>query len=97
MENNKLTIEGLKNTAKRFKAIANPMKVAIISMLDEEELNVTEIYKKLQVEQPVASIYLHELKHFGYVNARRDGKMTYYSLNEEVLVNILNLVDDFMG
>ncbi|MCF8298081.1 MAG: metalloregulator ArsR/SmtB family transcription factor [Saprospiraceae bacterium] len=96
MEKNNIDIERVKKAAKKIKAIANARRVEVISMLEDGPLNVTEIYGKLQVDQPVASVHLNELKHYGYLNSKRDGKKTFYSLNDEALVHILNSVDDFV-
>ncbi|MBC8146492.1 MAG: helix-turn-helix transcriptional regulator [Bacteroidetes bacterium] len=95
MEKSNIDIQRIKKAAKKIKAIASSKRVEIISMLEDGPMNVTEIHRKLQVDQPVASIHLNELKCNGYLISRRDGKKTFYSLNDEVLEGILNCVEDF--
>ena len=45
-----LNLDQLEDAASKLRAIAHPMRVAIIELLNENErLNVTDIYTKLQI------------------------------------------------
>jgi ArsR family transcriptional regulator len=48
-------------------------------------LSVTEIVEKLNVTQPTVSHHLAILKEARLVQAREEGKQTFYSLNQERL------------
>jgi len=89
----KLDPEQLEAAANMLKAIAHPMRIAIIDFLQGgEQLSVTEIHKKLGIEQSTTSHHLGILKDKGVLVSRREGKNTYYSLKHENLKNIINCV-----
>lgn len=46
-------------------------------------LSVNEIVEKTSVSQPTVSHHLAILREAGLVDARPDGKQTYYTLNQE--------------
>ena len=86
--------EQLELAASRLKAIAHPMRIALIGLLqDKEKLNVTEIYSKLNIEQASASHHLNILKNNGILSCKRDGKMMYYSLKTNTLSTILECIN----
>jgi DNA-binding transcriptional ArsR family regulator len=79
--------------ANMLKAIAHPMRIAIIGLLEEgQELTVTEIHEKLGIEQSTTSHHLGILKDKDVLISRREGKNTFYSLKHENLKNIINCV-----
>jgi DNA-binding transcriptional ArsR family regulator len=79
--------------ANMLKAIAHPMRIAIIGLLEEgQELTVTEIHENLGIEQSTTSHHLGILKDKDVLISRREGKNTFYSLKHENLKNIINCV-----
>ncbi|MFB3057359.1 MAG: ArsR/SmtB family transcription factor [Ignavibacteriaceae bacterium] len=60
----------------------SPMAKKILQTLaDNGEMNVTEIYVKLRMEQDVVSQFLSPLRELGFVDVRKDGKYRYYTAN----------------
>ena len=93
MENIKLNPEQLERAANMLKAIAHPMRIAIIGFLEQgEPLSVTEIHERLGIEQSTTSHHLGILKDKGVLVSKREGKKTYYALKHENLKNIINCV-----
>jgi len=89
-----IDIDQLELAAARLKAIAHPMRIALIGLLqDTEKLNVTEIYSKLNIEQATASHHLNILKNNGILSCKRDGKMIYYSLKTNTLTKMLECIN----
>jgi len=89
-----LDITKLELAANRLRAMAHPMRIAIIELLQQKEkLSVTEIYKKLKIEQASASHHLNILKGKGVLASRRDGKKIYYSLRNKTLVQIIDCIN----
>jgi DNA-binding transcriptional ArsR family regulator len=83
----------LDNAASMLKAIAHPMRIAIINYLDEgKRLTVTEIHQYLDIEQSTASHHLGILKDKGVLDCKREGKNTYYFVKHESLHNIINCI-----
>jgi len=81
-----LDINHLEKAANRLKAMAHPMRIAIIEMLDAEgPLCVSEIFIKLDIEQASASHHLNILKNRDILKSERTGKHIIYSLNNEIM------------
>jgi ArsR family transcriptional regulator len=71
--------------AKIFKALGDHKRVMIIDMLSCGELCACMILEKFDMTQPTLSHHMKLLRECGLVNARDEGKWTYYSLNEETI------------
>jgi len=90
----KLDINKLEAAASKLRAIAHPMRIAIISLLDNNtRLCVTEIYEKLKLEQAAASHHLNILKSKGVLGSKRNGKNTLYFLKQESLTTIIDCIN----
>jgi len=88
-----LDIEKLEMAASKLRAIAHPMRIAIIDLLNEKQLSVTEIYERLNIEQASASHHLNILKSKGVLASRRNGKKIYYSLKNQTLTEIIDCIN----
>ncbi len=89
-----LDVVKLEMAANRLRALAHPMRIAVIELLQEKEkLSVTEIYKKLKIEQAAASHHLNILKGKGILASKRDGKKIYYSLRSKSLTQIIDCIN----
>jgi DNA-binding transcriptional ArsR family regulator len=89
-----LDIQKLELAASKLRAMAHPMRIAIIELLTEnKKLTVTEIYERLSIEQASASHHLNILKNKGLLESKRDGKMILYSLKTSVLANVIDCIN----
>jgi DNA-binding transcriptional ArsR family regulator len=89
-----LNVEKLEMAANLMKAIAHPLRIAILKHLEGgKKLTVTEIYELLGIEQSTTSHHLGILKDKGVLNSKRDGKNTYYFLKHEILSQIVDCVN----
>ena len=80
----KLNTEQLEQAANMLKAIAHPMRIAILGLLEDgNRLSVTEIHEILNIEQSTTSHHLGILKDKGVLCSKREGKNTFYSLKNE--------------
>lgn len=94
MEKYNIDITKLEMAASRLRAIAHPMRIAVIELLEEnKKLSVTEIYSSLDIEQASASHHLNILKSKGVLVSKRDGKKIYYSLRNEALTEIIHCIN----
>lgn len=90
MKINELDAKMLDNAASMLRAIAHPMRIAMINYLDEgKRMTVTEIHQALNIEQSTASHHLGILKDKGVLDCKREGKNTFYFLKHESLHNII--------
>jgi predicted transcriptional regulator len=69
------------------------LKIGIILSLREKAKNVTELVNDLNVEQSKISHSLQSLKCCNIVNMEQKGKERVYSLNEDTIVPMLELID----
>lgn len=93
MKFNELTPEQLEKAANMLKAIAHPMRIAILNFLDNgKKLTVTEIHELLNIEQSTTSHHLGILKDKGVLSSQREGKNTYYYLKNDNLNNIVDCI-----
>lgn len=93
MKEYQLTPENLDKAAGMLKAIAHPVRISIIGCLEEgQKLTVTEIQKKVGIEQASTSHHLGILRDKGVLGSKREGKNIYYFLKHDTLKVLLNCV-----
>ena len=86
-----LDIENLEIAASMLKAMAHPMRIAILQHLEKgKRLTVTEIHELLGIEQSTTSHHLGILKDKGVLCSKREGKNTFYYLKYELLSQVIN-------
>ena len=89
-----LDITKLEMAASKLRAIAHPMRIAIIDLLNEKpKMSVTEIYSKLDIEQASASHHLNILKNKGVLVSKREGKKIFYALKSVTLTEIIECIN----
>lgn len=89
-----ISVEQLEKAANFLKAIAHPMRIAILQYLDGgKQVSVTEIHEYLKIEQSTTSHHLGILKDKGVLGSKREGKNTYYYIRNDNLSNILECVN----
>ncbi|MFZ5884135.1 MAG: ArsR/SmtB family transcription factor [Chloroflexota bacterium] len=67
------------------KAIADDTRQKIMSACCCREVSVGELAEQLHVTQPTVSHHLAILREAGLVQAREEGKQTFYTLNQDRL------------
>ena len=93
MEFKELSPDSLERAANMLKAIAHPIRISIVSCLEDgNKRTVTEIHKHLGIEQSTASHHLVILKDRGVLSSKREGKNTWYFLKHDNLKTILSCV-----
>jgi DNA-binding transcriptional ArsR family regulator len=75
-----------------FSKLSNPLRIKIISSLDEKPKSVSELSEKLSIEQSKLSHALKELKGCNIVNVEKKGKQRIYSLSKTI-IPILRLIE----
>lgn len=88
----------LDRAASMLKAIAHPMRIAILGYLEDgKALTVTQIHELLNIEQSTTSHHLGILKDKGVLASKREGKNTYYYLKHNNLGYIVDCVSQCTG
>jgi ArsR family transcriptional regulator len=70
---------------RRFQAVAEETRLAIVHLLGDGERCVCELQDALDAGQSRLSFHLKKLKDAGVVSDRREGRWVYYRLVPEVL------------
>ena len=73
-----------------FRAINNKARLQILHLLHQNgnRMTVTSVYRKLRIEQAVASQHLAVLRRNKIVQSGREGRNIYYSIDYERLQQI---------
>jgi len=80
--------EKLYDLAELFKVFGDTTRIKILHALFEEEMCVCDIAALLGMNQSAISHQLRVLKQAGLVKFRKEGKVVYYSLDDEHVENI---------
>jgi ArsR family transcriptional regulator len=83
-----------------FKALSDPTRLRLLSLLSEGEVCVCFLSEVLKIVQPKVSRHLAYLKRAGLVTARREGKWMHYAwaeLKDPVSRNIMDGLRDGMA
>lgn len=86
--------ESAKSATDFLKAISHEGRLAILCRLSEGDCSVTELERLLSARQAAVSQQLARLRYEGLVSTRRDGKTIYYSLTDERVRKIIDLIYD---
>ena len=63
------------------RGLSDPLRLAIVELLQQQELCVCELCDRLEVNQSKLSFHLKTLKEAKLIRARQSGRWIYYSLN----------------
>ena len=81
-----------------LRALNHKLRQDIISLIHEKgEMNVTDIYVKLRLEQSVASQHLAILRRANIVITERDGKFIHYALNHARIASVAKFVNELVN
>ena len=62
------------------KALANPLRMAIVTRLDDKEIAAADLISDLGISKANLSKHMTLLIHGGIVESRRDGRQIFYRL-----------------
>lgn len=82
----------IENLAKKLKAVANEKRLSILYYLNESELSVGEIERKVDLSQSALSQHLAVLRRENIVKTRRKAQTIYYDLDDDKIRQILSLL-----
>jgi DNA-binding transcriptional ArsR family regulator len=81
----------LMNAAEMMKAVAHPVRMQIISLLQKNKnLSVSSLQKILGVEQAIVSQHLAVMKKKGVLVCKREGKNAFYYIKNPLLTRIVD-------
>lgn len=82
----------LTQVAARFRALAEPVRLAILHALEAGELSVGELAEVTELSQANLSKHLQQLFAAGLVIRRREGMYVFYALADEDVLALCELM-----
>jgi ArsR family transcriptional regulator len=83
--------ETLAGLSEIFKVLGDPTRLQIVIALSTSELCVQDIASILEMTESSISHQLRVLKTLRLVKLRRDGKLAYYSLDDEHIEDLIRV------
>ncbi|MBA2475525.1 MAG: helix-turn-helix transcriptional regulator [Actinobacteria bacterium] len=86
-----ISTEAAGDLAARFKALADPTRVAIVNRLaGTDEVCVCRLVEEFELSQPTISHHLRLLREAGLVTSERRGTWGFYRLVPEAIAGLRN-------
>ena len=82
------------HVAEVLKAVAHPVRLQIIELLETKEMCVGDIVMALGGKQAITSQQLNMMKDKGVLNCRRDGAKVYYRIEDRSVIRLLHCIHD---
>ncbi len=76
---------GIIELAEGLKVLSDPNRLRIMCFLSQGERCVCEVEEELGISQQLASHHLNILKDSGFLELRKEGTSSYYSIIEDAL------------
>jgi DNA-binding transcriptional ArsR family regulator len=83
--------------AKYFRALGDPTRLSILSLLAERERSVGELVEATGHSQPNVSNHLACLRWCGFVATRREHRSVYYAIADDRVLALLELAGGLLG
>jgi DNA-binding transcriptional ArsR family regulator len=88
------TPELLAMVARRFRALAEPSRLAVLHSLEHGPLTVTDLVEVTGLTQGNVSKHLQQLHATGFVSRNRQGLYVHYALADERVLALCELMCD---
>ncbi len=80
-----------------FGTLFSEPRLKMINLLRKGKKNVSEIMSELKMDQTSVSHDLSRLKQCGFVNVDIEGKFRYYTLNEQSIKPLMEIIEKHMS
>ena len=91
------TGEALAEVAECLKTLAHPHRLRMVNMLLSDEHTVGDLADACEIHSHMASEHLRMMKDRGLLSSRRDGRRTYYRIEDGGLAGIMRCVENRYG
>jgi ArsR family transcriptional regulator len=84
--------------ARMLKAVAHPVRIAIIDHLNREKrLSVNELKEKLKITQSMTSQHLAQLRQAGVLGVSKEANLCYYYIADKNMLKLLRCIERCNG
>jgi len=84
--------EPIEQAARAMKAISHPLRLKILCVLGEQEVNVQDIVDAVGTSQSNISQHLAVLREKGIIGARKDANRVFYSVRDQRTLQLIALM-----
>ena len=84
----------VEQVAEVLKAVAHPIRLQIVELLQAKEMCVGDIAEALGGKQAITSQQLNMMKAKGVLSCRRDGARVYYRIENRSVIKLLDCIYD---
>ncbi|MHC4166774.1 MAG: ArsR/SmtB family transcription factor [Planctomycetota bacterium] len=82
------------HVAEVMKAVAHPVRLQIIELLEKSEMCVGDIVAAAGGKQAITSQHLSMMRDKGVLGSRRDGAKVYYRIENRNVIKLLHCIHD---
>lgn len=82
----------IEEAAEMLKAVAHPVRLRIVALLESGERTVTELYEALETPQAYTSQLLLAMKARGILTSQRVGNQVFYRIARPEVLDIIRCV-----
>lgn len=82
----------LERAAEVLKAVAHPVRLHIIDVLEDGPRTVSDLCQILGTPQPYMSLQLNQMKSKGILGSRRAGNQVYYAIANPSVVKVIHCI-----
>ena len=82
------------HAAEVLKAVAHPVRLQIVELLEAKEMCVGDIVAAVGGKQAITSQQLNMMKDKGVLNCRRNGTKIYYRIENKNVIKLLDCIYD---
>jgi len=86
--------ETAEHVAEVLKAIAHPVRLQIVALLEHGEMCVNDIVAALGAKHPITSQQLNMMKDRGILACRREGAKSYYRIQNTNVIKLLHCIHE---
>ena len=79
-----------------FKALGDKNRLMIMDLISKDELSAGKILEQVNMGQSTLSHHMKILCDSGIVNARKDSRWVYYTINAEVAAEISSVLTEWI-
>ena len=92
-----IELDRLQDAAECLRVLAHPHRLRMVQMLLREEFTVGELAEACEIAHNMASEHLRLMQRCGLLDARREGRKTYYEIAEPRLKSIMHCIEQRFG
>ncbi len=92
-----IELEALGHAAECLRTLAHPHRLRMVDMLLRDEYTVGDLAEACGIHSHMASEHLRMMKDRRLLSSRRDGRRTYYRIEDRGLASIMQCVEKRYG